>query len=175
MLACLDVSYRGESALAAVVLFLAWTDSQPVREGTAHIQPVAPYLPGEFYKRELPCLLAVLAQVTEPLETVVIDGYVWLSQEGKPGLGAHLYQALGKTIPVIGVAKTVFRGAPAAEVFRGQARRPLYVSAAGLAPDIAAGYIQSMHGTTRIPTLLKRVDSLCRNQEPPIASRVKRK
>ncbi len=158
----MDISYRGDSALAAAALFLSWTDAQPVRELVARIQSVAPYVSGEFYKRELPCLLAVLAQVGEHLDTVVIDGYVWLSDEGKPGLGARLYEALGRSTAVIGVAKTVFRGAPAIEIKRGKARRPLYVSAVGVAPEVAAGYIQSMHGAFRVPTLLKQVDGLCR-------------
>lgn len=164
MLASLDVSYRGDSALAAAVLFRSWIDTQPARELTIHIQPVAPYVPGEFYRRELPCLLAVLAQIEEPLETVVIDGYVWLSAEGKPGLGAHLYKALGHKMAVIGVAKTVFCGAPAIAVQRGRALRPLYVSAAGISAETAAEHIHNMHGVYRIPTLLKRADELCRSK-----------
>ncbi len=163
MLACLDVSYRGDESLSAAALFLSWTDAQPVRELIAHIQPAAPYVSGEFYKRELPCLLAVLTKVDAPLETVIINGYVWLSASGKQGLGAHLYEALGRRTAVIGVAKTVFRGAPAIEVRRGRACRPLYVSAVGISTEVAAQNIRQMHGGYRIPTLLTRVDGLCRN------------
>ena len=163
MLACLDVSYLPDSAIAGAVLFQSWTDALPFRELTTRIQPAAPYVPGEFYKRELPGLLAVLAQVDEIPNTIVIDGYVWLSSEGKPGLGARLYEALGNKTAVIGVAKTAFRQAPAIEVRHGQAQRPLYVSAVGMSNDIAAKCIEMMHGAYRIPTLLKRVDMLCRN------------
>lgn len=162
MLSSLDVFYLSDSALAAAVLFHFWTDAQPASEFTARIPTVASYVPGEFYLRELPCLLKVLEQVRESLDTVVIDGYVWLSTEGKPGLGAHLYEALERKTTVIGVAKTVFRGAPAVKVFRGKAKRPLYISAAGITAETAAEYIRSMHGAYRIPTLLKRADELCR-------------
>jgi len=47
-------------------------------------------------------------------------------------------------------------------VLRGDSRRPLYVTAAGLDPAAAALHVRSMHGPFRIPTLLKRVDQLCR-------------
>ena len=50
-------------------------------------------------------------------------------------------------VPVIGVAKSMFRGATNAEaVLRGRSRRPLYVTAAGMDPVIAARNIQGMHG-----------------------------
>jgi deoxyribonuclease V len=110
----------------------------------------------------LPCLLAVLGKVGVLVETVVVDGYVWLSRDAKPGLGAHLYESLGRTIPVIGVAKTQFLSAPAACVKRGHSDKPLFVTAAGIDLEMAARYIEGMHGEHRLPTLLRRVDRLCR-------------
>src|SRR5262249_9722907 len=106
MLVCVDVDYRDDRALAAGVLFRAWTDADSALEVVHTIEQAEPYVPGQFYKRELPCLLAVLAEVTEPLDAIVIDGYVWLQDEQTPGLGGHLYEALGRKVPVIGVAKT---------------------------------------------------------------------
>jgi deoxyribonuclease V len=48
-------------------------------------------------------------------------------------------------------------------VVRGtEAKRPLYVTAAGVGVDQAAAWVRSMHGPHRLPTLLKRVDRLCR-------------
>ena len=58
--------------------------------------PVAAYVPGQFYRRELPCLLAVFGLVRQPLEIILIDGYVWLDAQGMPGLGGHLFDALGQ-------------------------------------------------------------------------------
>jgi deoxyribonuclease V len=162
MFACLDASYRGNEAIAACILFRRWEDDHPAGEMTASANPVKPYVPGSFFLRELPVLRAVLGRVAEPLETVVIDGYVWLDDLQTPGLGAHLYQALGKSVRVIGVAKTAFRGAPGVEVVRGGTRRPLYVSAAGMPVAEAADCIRRMHGPYRLPTLIRRADALCR-------------
>jgi deoxyribonuclease V len=47
-------------------------------------------------------------------------------------------------------------------VLRGGRRRPLFVTAAGLAPEAAAAAIRAMHGDGCIPTLLRRVDRTCR-------------
>ncbi|MGC1955675.1 MAG: endonuclease V, partial [Gammaproteobacteria bacterium] len=91
------------------------------------------------------------------------DGYVYLGSKRRPGLGTHLFDAVGQRIPVIGVAKTLFRDTPeATAVFRGQSTRPLYVTAAGVPDELARQRIRGMHGGHRIPTLLQRVDRLCR-------------
>jgi deoxyribonuclease V len=164
MLVCVDVDYRGDKALAACVLFHAWTDGASARELVRTIEKVEPYVPGQFYKRELPCLLTVLAEVTELVEAILVDGYVWLQDEQTPGLGGHLYEVLERTVPVIGVAKTRFASAGAARaVKRGDSDKPLFVTAAGFDADEAARLVQQMHGPYRLPTLLKRVDHLCRN------------
>lgn len=164
MLACLDVDYRPDHASAACVLFDHWTDAEPIRELVQRIDKVEPYVPGQFYKRELPCLLRVLRDVGEPLQGILVDGYVWLKDEQTPGLGAHLFKALEHRIPIIGVAKTRFQSSMVARaVKRGDSDRPLYVTAAGIDAGQAASCIASMHGAYRLPTLLKRVDHLCRN------------
>ena len=162
MKACLDVDYRGDHAIAACLLFANWEDAAPCQELTTRVNQIAAYEPGFFYRRELPCLLTILQRVQSPLECIVIDGYVWLDEAQKAGLGAHLFAALEGKTPVIGVAKTHFLGAPASEVKRGSAERPLYVSAAGVSSEAAAAAVARMHGSFRIPTLLKRVDQLCR-------------
>lgn len=86
------------------------------------------------------------------------------SGSGEPGLGAHLYEALGRHTPVIGVAKTSSAGSSfAVPVLRGTSQVPLYITAAGLPAEEAATYVKRMHGAYRIPTFLKRVDRLCRD------------
>ena len=162
MHACLDACYEHDHVTAACVLFHDWPDPSSAGEITAAADRAAPYQPGRFYLRELPALLVVLSKVTDPLETVIVDGYVWLDERHTPGLGAHLYAALGRATPVIGVAKTAYRGAPAEEILRGRAHRPLYVSSAGIPPVQAAERIRAMHGPYRVPTLLRRADALCR-------------
>ena len=165
MLACVDVDYRSHQAVAACLLFHDWPDAASSDEWIVPLPPAAPYVPGQFYERELPCLLSALRHRGEqPFAAIVIDSYVWLDASGRPGLGAHLYEALGQRTPIIGVAKTRFAGADfAVPVRRGDNQSALYVTAAGLAPEAAAAGVARMHGPYRIPTLLKRVDRLCRD------------
>ncbi len=163
MIAALDVDYRDPVAVAALVLFHRWSDAAPAREVVAVVRDVAPYEPGSFFRRELPCLEAVLRAAEVTPDVVVIDGYVWLDG-GRPGLGAHLHRALGGAVPVVGVAKTRFRSAEGAvELLRGESLRPLYVSAVGLDVTEAARAVASMHGPSRVPALLQRVDRLGRD------------
>jgi deoxyribonuclease V len=164
MLICIDVDYRDKGARAAGVLFRGWTDAESTQELVRIIDRVEPYVPGQFYRRELPCLLAVVEGVAGPLDAILVDGYVWLKGEETPGLGRHLYEALGRNVPVIGVAKTCFVSARTARpIKRGSSEKPLYVTAAGIDVLEAARLVQGMHGPHRLPTLLKRVDQLCRN------------
>ena len=150
--ACVDVHYQADEAVAACVLFRDWSDERSDRELVARVPSPAAYEPGQFYRRELPCLLAVLEPVRESLELVVIDGYVWLDANGRRGLGAHLHEALGGRVPVVGVAKTAFAGSTfAVAVLRGASRKPLHVTAAGIAADVAASHLRAMHGDHRIP------------------------
>jgi deoxyribonuclease V len=169
MIAGVDVDYRATGgAVAACVLFRGWQDPAPAEEWTERIAEVLPYEPGAFYRRELPCLLKVLSRAAA-LSAVVVDGYVWLDGQGRPGLGAHLFEALSQKVPVIGVAKTAFAGASlAVPVVRGQSQKPLYVSAAGMEAGRAAECIEKMHGEFRLPALLKRVDGLCRGLLTPL-------
>ena len=162
MIACLDVGYRERQALAAAVVVQHWGDDLPLLERCVEVADVPDYRPGEFFRRELPCLMTILKHLP-PLETIVVDGYVWLDAAGRPGLGAHLYEASGGTTAVVGVAKNPFGTMRhAVEVCRGDSRRPLHVTAVGLPVDVAADRIASMHGPFRIPTVLKRADSLSR-------------
>lgn len=163
MLLALDVAYSPSHGHAVGLAFPDWTAPAATAVYQASISPVADYEPGAFYRRELPCLLAVLAQV--PLAAVralIVDGYVSLGPEHRPGLGQHLYEALDRRIPVIGVAKTRFAGvAPQVEpVLRGESRNPLYVTSVGLPGAEAARHVAAMHGSFRLPTLLKHLDDL---------------
>lgn len=162
MISCVDVDYRGNSAVAACVLFHEWSDENAAVEYVEIVHDIEPYQPGRFYLRELPCLLRVLEKVVEPLSIIVIDGYVWLDSSQRPGLGAKLYEAIEQALPIIGVAKSSFAGSSAISVIRGKSSTPLFVTSVGIDTQTAAQFIRQMHGSYRIPTLLKRVDSLCR-------------
>ena len=154
MIAALDVHYdqRRSVGTAAAVLFANWDDAVPAAEFTEVNENIQPYVPGEFFRRELPCLLALINKIQEPLEAIIVDGYVRLGD--KPGLGQHLFEHLSKKVTVIGVAKSRFHAAQAEEVFRGESKSPLYVTAIGTDPGEAADCIKRMHGRHRIPTRL---------------------
>jgi deoxyribonuclease V len=156
--AALDVDYRADHAAAACVVFADVIDAAPVEEKVTRVPAATDYLSGSLYLRELPALLAVLRQITTPLDILIVDGHVWLGPD-RPGLGARLHQAT--SLPVIGVAKRAFTGAPAVEVLRGKSRTPLYVTAVGV--DGAPSLIARMHGPHRLPTMLKRADRLARD------------
>jgi deoxyribonuclease V len=47
-------------------------------------------------------------------------------------------------------------------VLRGASTKPLLITAAGMPEAQAAEHVREMHGAFRIPTLLRRVDQLCR-------------
>lgn len=166
-IAFLDVGYKGTEARAACVLAESWESDAPDSIYVQDINSVAPYEPGQFFRRELPCLLSVLRLLPALPEIIVVDGYVWLSV-GRAGLGAHLYEALGRRVPVVGVAKTAFVGARScdivAKVLRGRSRKPLFVSAAGITLDAATQGVRRLAGKHRIPEMIRIADRLSRSR-----------
>jgi deoxyribonuclease V len=164
VIACLDAAYAQTAAGVACVVFTGW-DSPEAAATLARYFALTPaaYEPGAFYKRELPLLLDILGAVDRAITTIIIDGYVWLGADARPGLGGILFSALDGKIPVIGAAKTRFRGDTwSVPVLRGKSGRPLFVTAAGVAAQEAAEAIRTMHGEHRIPTMLNRADSAAR-------------
>ncbi|HVI23862.1 MAG TPA: endonuclease V, partial [Myxococcales bacterium] len=112
MLLCVDVHYEQRAATAACVGFSDWSDADPAFDLVLRSEIVPePYEAGLFYKREMPHLRRAIGRVRQEhsIDAVLVDAHVWLA-EGKPGLGAHLYEALGGRIAVVGVAKSAFRG-----------------------------------------------------------------
>lgn len=157
-----DVHYPPEGGATAALVVANSPTYAPVTEEHVITQADAlPYRPGAFFERELPPLRAVLREARD-LDLLIVDGYVTLDPDGRPGLGHHVAEAVG--IPVIGVAKTAFRPAThALEVYRSSSRRPLYVTASGLAPTDAADLVRAMAGPHRMPDALKRVDAISRS------------
>lgn len=168
MHAAIDVDYRADHAAAAAVVFTDVGADRAIVERVVRVDGIADYEPGAFYKRELPCALAVLSALQQDgvvVDRVIVDGHVWLGP-GTPGLGARLFDALlaerGIAIPVIGVAKTPWHERAAhVEVVRGGAK-PLWVSAVGVDVNVAADLVQRLRGPYRLPTLLTRVDRIAR-------------
>jgi deoxyribonuclease V len=119
--------------------------SAVVAENTVVLPEVMAYRPGEFYRRELPPLRAVLRGVAG-LDLLIVDSYADLDPSGRPGLGAHAHAEFG--VPVIGVAKSAFAAAThAIPVLRG----PLICHLRRLPTD-AADLVRRMAGRFRYPT-----------------------
>lgn len=165
MMLAFDTFYYADEAKTVCISFTDWsqeTEAQVFSKITKHPNS---YQPGEFYKRELPCILDLCKDLPlEKINTMIVDGYVYLDDDGKLGLGGRLYQHFNKEIPVIGVAKSNFFSLQENQklVYRGKSKNPLYITAAGISLAQAAHKIQMMHGNFRIPTLLKRLDLLTR-------------
>lgn len=90
------------------------------------------------------------------ISLIVIDGFVYLDEEGRCGLGGHLE----RRVQIVGVAKLPFKGSCklVREICRGRSKRPLFVSAVGTDLDEAARLVKGMSGEFRIPSLLKILD-----------------
>ena len=159
MILAVDSHYQAGCAHVAGVAFETWSASQPRAVYRSQVDGARAYVPGEFYKRELPGILALLKTHDLSPATIVIDGYVYLDGASKPALGKYLYDALNGRTRIIGVAKRPLSGiASRYALLRGASSRPLYVTAAGVALTHAKACIASMHGGYRMPTLLKMAD-----------------
>jgi len=159
--AAVDVCYLpDDTARAAAVLATDPSFAHVTAEITVLVEQALPYEPGEFFRRELPPIQAVLAGVTR-LGLLIVDGYVDLDPHGRKGLGAHAHAVFG--VPVIGVAKSPFAAAThAVPVRRGSSAQPLYVTSAGLPVAEAAELVRRMPGRFRLPDPLRRADALSR-------------
>jgi deoxyribonuclease V len=95
MILAIDVYYYDDRAKTVGVLFNEWKDETCAQIVTAYTDKVATYESGNFYKRELPCIINLLDKVEmEQINTIVIDGYVYLDNNRKHGLGYYLYEYL---------------------------------------------------------------------------------
>lgn len=162
MIVAIDVHYREHITKAVALTFKHWKSSKPITIYEAWIAEVAPYVPGQFYKRELPCILKVLEQIDiTDIDILLLDGYVFLDDDKKPGLGMYVYEYFQQMIPVIGVAKRAFKDnkKQVREVLRGTSKQPLFVTSVGIEVEEAAANILKMNGKYRIPTLLKQLDT----------------
>lgn len=120
MIACVGTHDHDTCSLTAVVLFIGWTDVCASEEfGDRSSGIAAKYVSGQFFRRELPCILAAIKSRVESIETIMIDGYVWLDGNRRKGLGTVLYQTLEMSVSVVGVARKPFAGACGTELYRG--------------------------------------------------------
>ena len=160
MLLAIDVHYKTTYAKTVGVLF-HWENENPLRIITDIVNDVADYEPGQFYKRELPCILQLLKQIDiNTIEAIIVDGHVYIDNNKTFGLGGHLWQALDQKIPIIGIAKKAFHNTEQVSIpiYRGQSQNPLYISCIGTSQQEVLAKVQLLHGDYRTPTILKLLD-----------------
>ncbi|QSW87338.1 endonuclease V [Flavobacterium endoglycinae] len=163
MILAFDTYYFDNKAKTVCLEFSEYNQKENFKVHTEIIENVEEYIPGEFYKRELPCIMSVLNQINlENIEVIIVDGFVYLDDDKKYGLGGHLYEKLNRQIPIIGVAKTNFASIEKNKkaLYRGDSIKPLYITSIGIDLEEAFKNIESMHGEFRMPTLLKELDRL---------------
>ena len=163
MILAFDTYYYDGKAKTVCLEFEDWNESKNFKIHEEIIDNVEEYIPGEFYKRELPCIISLLNKIDlTHIEAIVVDGFVYLDDEKKYGLGGRLYEQLNHKIPIIGVAKTNFAAIEKDKLalVRGDSKKPLYITAIGIALDDAFAKVASMAGEYRFPTLLKELDRL---------------
>jgi len=175
MIIAFDTYYYDGYSYTVGGVFDSWTASDVSYYVTSKRQCIdAEYKSGELFKRELPCITQCLSLVNiDNIDTIIVDGFVWLSEDGKEvtrGLGARLYEFLknlrGVDKEIVGIAKNPYHcDIPQCEkVIRGlESEKPLYVTCSN--PEYTEHYatlVKRMHGDYRIPTILKLVDTKTR-------------
>ncbi|MFD6433300.1 endonuclease V [Streptomyces venezuelae] len=176
-----DVAYDDErDVVAAAVVVLDAATLDVVEEATAVGKVAFPYVPGLLAFREIPTVLAALAELRSDPGLVVCDGY-GVAHPRRFGLASHLGVLTG--LPTIGVAKNPFAFAyedPAAargsasplldgaeEVGRALRTRegvkPVFVSAGHrVSLDRACAHTLCLTPRYRLPESTRRADALCR-------------
>ncbi len=121
------------------------------------VDHVSEYIPGQFYRRELPCILRLLDEHALAPEYILIDGYVYLDGHSRPGLGKYLYDVLQHKVKIIGIPKNPSMSITREyEVYRGRSRRPLYVTCAGEQLSVCKRRVETMSGAHRLRHCLNR-------------------
>ncbi len=165
MILAFDTYYFENKAKTVCVAFNE--DETEIKFYDEVIDSVEEYIPGQFYKRELPCIKNLLKKIDIiDVKYIIIDGFVFLNDSKKLGLGGFLYKELNNKIPVIGVAKTNFASIEKEKrlLFRGNSQNPLHITAIGIDVDEALKKIENMNGEFRLPTLLKKLDRLTKEK-----------
>jgi len=100
-------------------------------------------------------------------DIIVIDGFVFLDDQMKLGLGTHLYYGIGETNPIVGVGKSNFATLNKLKrpILRGESQNPLFITTIGLDLDEVANKVKNMFGEYRMPYLLSQLDQMTKKYE----------
>ena len=154
----MDAHLQGDTAIVAAVAFDDWAAGEGTRNYSLHIAHVEKPAKGELDLRALPWFVQLLEANRLQPEAIVFDGFVHLDTQDTPGLGLRLHDTLGGRVPVIGVSKSLFKGADTPDqycIFREDETPPLVITSAGIDLGAAKARVRMMHGRKRMPTLMK--------------------
>ena len=88
MILAFDTYYFDNKAKTVCISIGNWADEENYKVDIETIENDEEYKSGEFYKRELPCILSLLRKIKiENIEAIIVDGYVYLDDNKKLGLG----------------------------------------------------------------------------------------
>lgn len=176
MILALDSYYKNNICNTSLVVFVRPGSEIPYYTDTIYTEVTSEYIPGEFYKRELPGIIQIIEklrsehpEIWNRIVIIIIDSFITLKSVDKiwGGLGYHLQEYLksvGITNRIIyGVAKSNFGNSDEISklIYRGKSKKPLYIQST-YKNHTAVGVIHNMHGENRIPAMLKLVDKLSR-------------
>ena len=154
----MDAHIQGDTAIVAAVAVDDWAAAEGTRSYSLHIAHVEKPAKGELDLRALPWFIQLLEANRLQPEVVVLDGFVHLDTQDTPGLGLRLHDTLGGRVAVIGVSKSLFKGADTPDqycIFREDETPPLVITSAGIDLGAAKARVRMMHGRKRAPTLMK--------------------
>lgn len=162
MVLAIDTYYLPEEAHTVGVIFeLGCSYPHDIIKSILPSDKYSSYIPGEFYKRELPPILDLLRKISlNGIEYIIIDGYILLKDNDgniKDGLGMHLSKALnGKHPPIIGVAKSNYCRTKEISYCK---LSHLFIQGYPISNNIAGNIIKSMSwGVGNLPTILQTLD-----------------
>lgn len=178
MILLTDVFYEEEvnTAHIAAIAIDNWTSSTILKTWEIDKSGIdCEYIPGQFFKREMPCLIELWNTISEEeksqITTIIVDGFydIW---DGRHGLGHHFHDWLienGYDKEVVGIAKSPCRETNkftlpvyrTEESKKSKCRSALWVNGSNMDNDYQAKVL-SMHGEYRLPTMVKAVDKLSR-------------
>lgn len=164
MILAIDSYYYSDIDCYTVgISFDTWEQSTPTCIRSCHTSGFSPYVPGEFYKRELPGILGIIQLFDTNPDIIVVDSFITLEDmDGniKEGLGAHLLDSLNYSPIIVGVAKSMYCRCNeiSLPLRRGNAINPIWIQGLGCTNEEALSFISRMHGVYRIPDLLKLLD-----------------
>lgn len=176
----------GRTMHAAAVLIDATTLS-PIADAVARLPVAMPYVPGMLSFRELPAILAALAQLPTVPDLIMCDGH-GIAHPRRLGIAAHL--GVWSGLPTLGVAKkrlcgshaepAITRGARTALVERGdwigtvlrtrERVAPVFVSPGHrVSLERAADLVMAVTTRYRLPEPTRLADRLAsqRERRPP--------